>query len=122
MTIKLVVVPPEPDQKDGRYKRLLAHIYQFLSLERENLICYSDNLADLLINLVEHYNQAIYPPRMLDVLSYQIIKNPLHAPKIKYAALPDLPKTDWKYTAKLTKDILIFIQRIGGLEKSEIGT
>lgn len=85
-------------------------------------IKYTDDLADLLISLVEHYNQAIYTPRMLDVLSYQISRNPSQTPRIEKVTLPDLLKNDWEYSAKLTEDILIFIQRIGGFEKSEIAT
>jgi len=81
---------------------------------------YSKDLSDLLINMVEHYNHSIYTPRMLDVLSYQVAKKPNSIPDIQYATLPDLPKNQWEYTAKLTKDILIFIQRIGGFERSEI--
>lgn len=81
---------------------------------------YSSDLSDLLISLVEQYNQSVYMPRMLDVLSYQIARRPTSIPNIKYATLPDLPKNHWEYSAKLAKDILIFVQRIGGFERSEI--
>jgi len=81
---------------------------------------YFGDLSDLLISMVEQYNQSIYMPRLIDVLSYQIARKPLSIPDIQYATLPDLPKSQWEYAAKLTKDILIFVQRIDGFEKTEI--
>jgi hypothetical protein len=81
---------------------------------------YSEDLSDLLINMVENYYHSIYTPRMLDALSYQLVKTPTTIPNIEYVTLPDLPKNQWKYVSKLTKDILIFVQRIGGFERSEI--
>jgi len=81
---------------------------------------YSGDISDLLINMVEHYSQSIYVPRMLDLLAYQVAKKPISIPNVEYATLPDLPKSQWRDTAKLTKDVLIFVQRIGGFERSEI--
>lgn len=81
---------------------------------------YFGDLSDLLIRMVEQYNQSIFMPRMIDVLSYQIARKPSSIPNIQNATVPDLPKSQWEYAAKLTKDILIFVQRIGGFERSEI--
>lgn len=90
------------------------------SLDQLFELDYSGDLSDLLIRIVEQYNQSIYMPRMVDVLCYQIAGKPLSKPNIQYASVPDLPKDQWEYAAKLTKDVLIFVQRIGGFERSEI--
>ena len=81
---------------------------------------YHDDLSDLLINMVEKYHQSIYTPRMLDGLWYQLARTPTVIPNIDRVTLPDIPKNQWGYISKLTKDILIFVQRIGGFERSEI--
>ena len=90
------------------------------SLDQLFKLDYSADLLDLLIRIVDQYNVSIYLPRMIDVLSYQIAKKPVSIPNIQYATVPDLPKSQWEYAAKLTKDLLIFVQRMGGLEKSEM--
>ena len=77
------------------------------------------DLSDLVISVVEHYPQAVYLPRMLDELAFQVARKPEQAARIEKVALPDLSQTDWKYAAKLTRDLLIFLQRIGALPSME---
>lgn len=91
-----------------------------LFLDRIFRLDYYDDLADLVINMLEHHGQSIYTPRMLDSLSYQIVKKPDSVPKMDFVTVPGLPKEDWMYSAKLTRDVLIFIHRIGCFERSEI--
>jgi len=103
-----------------------AKLPQELSKDSDNFLKnlfklnFSGDLSDVLISMVEHYRQSLYVPRMLDVLSYQIAKTPTSIPKLDYVTVPDLPKNDWEYAAKLAKDVLIFLQRIGVFERSEI--
>lgn len=78
------------------------------------------DISDLLINMVQNYNYSAYVPRMLDTLVYQTVEKPNLVPDIRFVTLPDLQKPHWEFTAKLTKDILIFVQRIGGFERAEI--
>jgi hypothetical protein len=54
---------------------------------------------------------------MLDALTHQVVKRYEAIPSIGCTLLPDLSQNDWKYAAKLSKDVLIFMQRIGGLSK-----
>ena len=88
--------------------------------QRISKLEYSKDVSDLLINMIENYSYSVYTPRMLDALFFQIVKKPNLIPDVRYVTLPDLHKDQWEYTAKLTKDILIFVQRVGGFERSEI--
>jgi len=91
-----------------------------LFLKRIFKLDYQDDLSDLVINTLERYSQSVYTPRMLDCLWYQIVKKPDSIPKVDFVTVPDLPKEDWKYSAKLLRDLLVFMHRIGAFERSEI--
>jgi hypothetical protein len=78
------------------------------------------DLLDLLIRVIENYRYAIYTSRMVDVLVFQVLKKPEVIPDLRLVSLPDLRKEDWETAAKLAKDLLIFYQRIGAMEKTEI--
>lgn len=80
---------------------------------------YSQDLMDLMVRMVQGYKYAQYMPRMMDKLTAQLLKKQT-APDIKLVTLPDLRKEDWEDAAKLAKDILVFAERIGGLDKNEL--
>jgi hypothetical protein len=81
---------------------------------------YFKDILDLLTKMVLNYKYSVYVPRMLDALSFHLVKKPGLVPDIRFVTLPDIHKDEWEQTAMLTKDILIFSQRVGGLEKTEM--
>jgi hypothetical protein len=81
---------------------------------------YFQDMLDLLVSMIQNYRYSACTPRMLDALFFQLVKKPGLVPDIRFVTLPDIRKDEWEQTAKLTKDILIFLQRVSGLEKSEM--
>jgi hypothetical protein len=80
----------------------------------------ADELYDVVLSMIDHYEQSVYIPRFLDALTHQLAKGLEATPRVEKVALPDLSQNDWKYAAKLARDVLLFMERIGGMAKSEI--
>ena len=78
------------------------------------------DLYDIVLAMVEHYNQAVYVPRLVDALMYQAARKQRDVPRLEDVTLPDITQSDWKHVAKLTRDFLLFMQRIGVFDRSDI--
>lgn len=90
------------------------------TFQRVSQLDYFKDILDLLVTMVQNYRYSSYVPRMLDALFFQLVKKPGLVPDIRFVTLPDIHKDEWEQIAKLTKDILVFSQRVGGLGKSEM--
>jgi hypothetical protein len=103
-------------QKLNISKLEIEHVFEDISD-----LPYFKHLADLISNMVQSYRYSVFTPRILDAAFLQIVKKSEDViPDLRLVTLPDLEKHDWEYAIKATRDILLFVHRLGVFGDQEI--
>lgn len=84
-------------------------------------IAYLDDLLDLVIRFKKRFREAVIVPRILDMIAFEIVLG--HKPaslNTIFDQLPKLATIEKNNAAKLSKDVLVFLERNRIFERKEI--